>query len=188
VDEAENKIRTFYDNKISLIEEKVVDLTTENKQYFIDLVNESKQSLLNEIANIKVDVPNIVIEKSNGKQEVDLKGIKSELEKIIGTRFSNELQSLKRLIEMSSGGGSVAKQFAAGGTMDGTLNVTGQILSAGVDLLTIFAGGDDIAVNTVVRSSSANWNSTYSTVNALSATWSLGPDDSNTIIGLSIFL
>jgi hypothetical protein len=188
VDEAENKIRTFYDNKISLIEEKVVDLTTENKQYFIDLVNESKQSLLNEISNIKVDVPNIVIEKSNGKQEVDLKGIKSELEKIIGTRFSNELQSLKRLIEMSSGGGSVAKQFAAGGTMEGTLNVTGQYLSGGVDLLTIFGSGDDVAVNTVVRSSSANWNSTYSTVSALSATWSLGPDDSNTIIGLSIFL
>ena len=164
VNEAEDKIRTFYDNKISLIEEKVEDLSADNKQYFLNLINESKQSLLNEIANIKVDVPNIVIEKSNGKQEVDLKGIKSELEKIIGTRFSNELQALKRLIEMSSGGGSVAKQFAAGGTMEGTLNVTGQYLSAGVDLLTIFAGGgDDIEVNTVVRSSSANWNNAYNT-------------------------
>jgi len=141
VNEAENKIRTFYDNKISLIEEKVEDLSVDNKQYFLNLVNESKQSLLNEIANIKVDVPNIVIEKSNGKQEVDLKGIKNELEKIIGTRFSNELQSLKRLIEMSSGGGSVAKQFAAGGTMEGSLNVTGQYLSGGVDLLSIFGSG-----------------------------------------------
>jgi sulfur relay (sulfurtransferase) DsrF/TusC family protein len=65
---------------------------------------------------------------------------------------------------MSSGGGSVAKQFAAGGTMEGTLNVTGQYLSGGVDLLTIFAGGgDDIEVNTVVRSSSANWNNAYNT-------------------------
>jgi hypothetical protein len=188
IETAEDKIKTFYDEKIALVEEKVVDLTAENKQYFVNLINESKLSLLNEISNIKVDVPNIVVERSNGKQEVDLKGIKSELEKIIGTRFSNELQSLKRLIEMSSGGGSVAKQFAAGGTMEGTLNVTGQYLSGGVDLLTIFGSGDDVAVNTVVRSSSANWNSTYSTVNALSATWSLGPDDSNTIIGLSIFL
>jgi hypothetical protein len=163
VDEAENKIRTFYDEKISLIEEKVEDLTSDSKQYFLNLVNESKQSLLNEIANIKVDVPNIVIEKSNGKQEVDLKGIKSELEKIIGTRFSNELQSLKRLIEMSSGGGSVAKQFAAGGTMEGSLNVTGQYLSAGVDLLTIFASNDDVYVNTLVRSNSANWDEAYNT-------------------------
>ena len=163
IETAEDKIKAFYDNKLTLIEEKVEDVTSDNKQYFLNLVNESKQSLLNEIANIKVDVPNIVIEKSNGNQEVDLKGIKSELEKIIGTRFSNELQSLKRLIEMSSGGGSVAKQFAAGGTMDGTLNVTGQYLSGGVDLLTIFAGGDDIEVNTVVRSSSANWNNAYNT-------------------------
>ena len=164
VDEAENKIRAFYDDKISLIVEKVEDLSVENKQYFIDLVNESKQSLLNEISSIKVDVPNIVIERSNGKQEVDLKGIKSELEKIIGTRFSNELQSLKRLIEMSSGGGSVAKQFAAGGTMDGTLNVTGQYLSGGVDLLTVFAGGgDDIEVNTLVRANSGSWDSAYNT-------------------------
>jgi hypothetical protein len=64
---------------------------------------------------------------------------------------------------MSSGGGSVAKQFAAGGTMEGTLNVTGQYLSGGVDLLTIFASNDDIAVNTLVRSSSANWNNAYNT-------------------------
>jgi hypothetical protein len=164
IETAENKIKNFYDEKIALVEEKVVDLTAENKQYFVNLINESKLSLLNEISNIKVDVPNIVVERSNGKQEVDLKGIKSELEKIIGTRFSNELQSLKRLIEMSSGGGSVAKQFAAGGTMEGTLNVTGQYLSGGVDLLTIFAGGgDDIAVNTVVRSSSGNWDSAYNT-------------------------
>lgn len=135
VDRESDKIKSFYDQKISLIEEKVDDITTENKQYFLNLINESKQSLLNEISNIKVDVPNIVIERSNGKKEVDLKGIKSELEKIIGARFSNELQSLKRLIEMSSGGGSVAKQFANGGTMNGDLNVTGRYLSGGVSLV-----------------------------------------------------
>ena len=164
IETAENKIKNFYNEKIALVEEKVIDLTTENKQYFVNLINESKVSLLNEISNIKVNVPNIVVERSNGKQEVDLKGIKSELEKIIGTRFSNELQSLKRLIEMSSGGGSVAKQFAAGGTMEGTLNVTGQYLSGGVDLLTIFAsGGDDIEVNTLVRANSGNWDSAYNT-------------------------
>jgi len=40
---------------------------------------------------------------------------------------------------MSSGGGSVAKQFAAGGTMDGTLNVNGNILSGGRNLDDIFS-------------------------------------------------
>jgi hypothetical protein len=50
--------------------------------------------------------------------------------------------------------------------------------------------GQISASNTIWSSggNSNNWNSTYSMVNALSATWSLGPDDSNTIIGLSIFL
>ena len=163
VGEAEDKIKTFYDDKIYLIENKVADISVENKQYFLNLINESKQSLLNEIANIKVDVPNIVIEKSNGKQEVDLKGIKTELEKIIGTRFSNELQSLKRLIEMSSGGGSVAQQFANGGTMNGDLNVTGQYLSGGVNLYDIIANSGDIVVDTLVRSSSGNWNNAYNT-------------------------
>ena len=42
---------------------------------------------------------------------------------------------------MESGGGTVAQQFAAGGTMNGNLNVTGQILSGGVDLATLFTGG-----------------------------------------------
>ena len=163
VGEAEDKIKTFYDDKIYLIENKVADISVENKQYFLNLINESKQSLLNEIANIKVDVPNIVIEKSNGKQEVDLKGIKTELEKIIGTRFSNELQSLKRLIELSSGGGSVAQQFANGGTMNGDLNVTGQYLSGGVNLYDIIANSGDIVVDTLVRSSSGNWNNAYNT-------------------------
>ena len=123
----EDNIITFYDERINLVETKVTDLTEENKQYFIDLIAESKQTILDQINNIKVDVPNIIIEKSNGKQEVDLKGIKSELEKIIGTRFSTELMALKRLIEMSSGGGSVAVQFANGGTMNGNLTVVGTI-------------------------------------------------------------
>ena len=204
LDDTEERVKAYYNDKLSIIEEKVVDLSHENKQYFVDLINESKQSLLNEISNIKVDVPNIVIERSNGKQEVDLKGIKTELEKIIGTRFSNELQSLKRLIEMSSGGGSVARQFANGGTMEGTLNVTGRYLSGGVDLLDIFTGGgggsDDVYVNTLVRGSSANWDkgyigytelgllsgnwtNTYTTVQANSADWSYQGTDLKALSG-----
>ena len=126
----EDNIISYYDERINLVETKVTDLTEDNKQYFINLIAESKQTLLDQINNIKVDVPNIIIEKSNGKQEVDLKGIKLELEKIISARFSTELMSLKRLIEMSSGGGSVAQQFANGGTMNGNLNVTGNITAS----------------------------------------------------------
>lgn len=45
----------------------------------------------------------------------------------------------KRILDLGGGGGSVAQQFANGGTMNGTLNVTGQYLSGGVDLASIIA-------------------------------------------------
>jgi hypothetical protein len=66
---------------------------------------------------------------------------------------------------------------ANGGTMNGNLNVVGQILSGGVDISTLFGTGsgdasDNEAVNTLVQNTSANWNSSYTTVNATSANWS----------------
>jgi cytoskeletal protein CcmA (bactofilin family) len=120
---AESKIKKFYDEKITLLEESLV----ENKPYFLDLVRSSKQSVLKETESIKNNASQLISENNFAKNGVDLKGIKSELEKLIGTRFSNEMASLKRLIELSSGGGSVAKQFAKGGFMDGNLTVNGLI-------------------------------------------------------------
>ncbi len=124
---AESRIKNYYNNKLSLIEEKVLDISQENKQYFLDLVTESKKNLLKEISDLKKAAPGLINEKAFEKQGVDLKGIKSELEKLIGTRFSNEISALRRLIELSSGGGSVAMQFAKGGFMDGNLTVNGLI-------------------------------------------------------------
>jgi len=126
IETAEDRIRQYYDDKLFVIENQLTDTTEETKSYFINLINESRQSLLAEIANIKVDVPNIIIEKKDGlDQKIDLKSVQSALEKSITTKFTNEVMSLKRLIEMSSGGGSVAQQFANGGTMNGNLTVTG---------------------------------------------------------------
>jgi len=47
----------------------------------------------------------------------------------------------RRILDLGGGGGSVAVQYANGGTMNGDLNVNGHILSGGVDLLNIFSGG-----------------------------------------------
>jgi len=164
INSASDKLENYYKEKLQLVESSLTDASEHTKKHIIGLIKESHQSLQNDIANIKVTVPNIVIEKSNGKQEIDVAALRTELEKSVSNRFVNEISSLKRLIELSSGGGSVAMQFAAGGTMNGNLNVTGQYLSAGVDLLTIFSGGgDDIYVNTLVRSNSANWDKAYNT-------------------------
>jgi hypothetical protein len=46
---------------------------------------------------------------------------------------------MQRYAEMVSGGGSVAVQFANGGTMSGNLNVEAQYLSGGKDLIDVFA-------------------------------------------------
>lgn len=83
----------------------------------------------------------------------------------------------RRILDLGGGGGSVAQQFAHGGTMDGTLNVTGHILSGGKNIANYFGsggGGGDPAVNTVVYTNSGNWNSTYTTVNTYSGAWSTG--------------
>ena len=163
---AENNIKGYYDDRIALIEKNVIDISSESKEQFIKLIEESKQSILGEVALIKSNVPTLVTEKTlETKGDVDVKTIKTDLEKSISTRFTQELANVRRIIELSSGGGSVAQQFAKGGTMNGSLNVTGQILSGGVDISTILGGGGggsgDPAVNSLVHSSSGNWNTAY---------------------------
>lgn len=161
---AEDKIKDYYDERINLIEASVIDITSKDKAHIIELIEESKQSILKEVDIIKGTVPYIVTEKTlETKGDVDVKKIKTDLEKSISNRFTQELANVRRIIELSSGGGSVAVQFANGGTMNGTLNVTGQYLSGGVDLSDIIANSGDIVVDTLVRSSSGNWNRAYNT-------------------------
>jgi len=75
----------------------------------------------------------------------------------------------RRILDLGSGGGSVAVQYADGGTMNGTLNVNGRILSGGRDISDFFEIG-----NTIVAENSAKWDSTNTTVNTYSAAWSTG--------------
>lgn len=123
-----DKIKTIYDNRIKVLSEDNNKLNEDTKKECIKLVTESRDSLLSVINDIKVEVPNIIIEKE-GKpfKEIDIKKVKAELEKNITSRFTSEMASIKRMIELMSGGGSVAKQFADGGVMNGNLTVVGAI-------------------------------------------------------------
>lgn len=64
--------------------------------------------------------------------------------------------SLKRYIELSSGGGSVAQQFAGGGTMNGSLTVTGTISASqylGIVTSTgneVYIGGNSVGANMLI--------------------------------------
>jgi hypothetical protein len=145
---AESKIREYYNDRITLVEASVTDIAEADKSHILKLIEESKQSILNEVALIKNNVPTLVTEKTlETKGDVDVKNIKTDLEKTISNRFTLELANVRRIIELSSGGGSVAVQFANGGTMNGNLNINGQILSGGVDLVDIFSNASSTTIN-----------------------------------------
>ena len=130
--QAEARVKDFYGARIKSIEEGLFE---GSKDEILKIVRESRESILEEIINVKTDIPAIAEARSN------VNTIKKDIEKAVSERFTNEMMSIKRLIEMSSGGGSIAVQYANGGTMNGDLNVTGNILSGGIDLVDIFTGG-----------------------------------------------
>lgn len=74
------------------------------------------------------------------KVEKKISGL-TDIKKIIAEQVNEYLQKHTNLGFSGGGGGTVAVQYADGGTMNGDLNVTGKYLSGGQDLSTIFAGG-----------------------------------------------
>ena len=130
--QAEQRVKNFYGDRIKTIEEGLLE---GSKEEILNIVRGSRESILEEIINIKTDIPAIAEARSN------VSTLKKDIEKSISEKFTNEMQSIKRLIEMSAGGGSVAAQFAGGGTMNGDLNVIGNILSGGVNLDQLFGSG-----------------------------------------------
>jgi hypothetical protein len=172
INDAELKIVDFYNNRIALIEQTVTDISVENKKHFIKLIEEGKQSTLNGVSQIKTDIPLIVAEKTrDANGDIDVKSIKTDLEKTISNRFTQELANVRRLIEMSSGGGSVAVQFANGGTMTGNLNVVGDISTTGVIYNNNFNSNNWNNTYTSVSNTSANWDNVYTSVSNTSANW-----------------
>jgi hypothetical protein len=70
----------------------------------------------------------------------DIKAIIAQQVDAQSSKILEEVKAYARkILDLGGGGGSVAQQFANGGTMTGDLNVTGQYLSGGVNLSTIFS-------------------------------------------------
>ena len=131
IEENEDNITTYYNEKLDIVENKLIDLSDENRQYFIGLINESKDNLLKEIKSIKENkaVEYIVENKKTGeKKEIDINSIKNDLQKEISNKISNEIIALRKYTAYhGGGGGTVAQQFANGGTMNGSLTIVGTI-------------------------------------------------------------
>lgn len=94
---------------------------------------DNKDLYIKELENISKD------SLKNSKETEEQKIIKEEVQKQVKEflgKFRNGVVS-----EGGGGGGNYSTEFKNGGTMNGSLNVTGQYLSAGVPLTNIFGSG-----------------------------------------------
>jgi len=94
-----------------------------------------------EVKDIKNDYVD-VLDKLSNEVAVEKEPQKiSEIKKLIEQYAEKYFKKAAVMSEYAGGGGTNAVQYAKGGTMNGDLNVTGNYLSAGVNLLNVFSGG-----------------------------------------------
>ena len=178
-------IKKYFNKKISLLDTKVTDVNEEYKKEVVSLIRESERKLLEEIAGIDTKLPTLILKEARTKKdnvEVSLEDIRKELENNISGRFSKEIISLKRLIEMTSGGGGAG---GGGGSQSLSFNETTALLSISngntVSLSALSGGGSgggggitsetDPIFTTWAQANSARYESTYTTVSSNSASW-----------------
>lgn len=122
------------EQKENTIESKITNAYDELKS----LVNNLVQVVKEDVESAKEIINNAVSSASKSlltERKNDFVS-KSEMQKL-RLEMHNQNMFMRKLIG-SMGGGSVAQQFAAGGIMNGTLDVMGNYLSAGQNLMSVF--------------------------------------------------
>lgn len=161
-----NEQKAKLDNSVT---EKITEISNTINTFKTD-IDGRVPKLDKKIADINSKINQLVQEKRNVQNLVD--SAKQYTDTKVAQASEDAINYARRILELGSGGGSVAVQYANGGTMDGSLNVTGQYLSGGVDIATLFSqggGGGDPAVNSLVHTNSGLWNSAYNTSTAYQA-------------------
>jgi hypothetical protein len=120
-------------SKVPVIESKD---EVKNKKLVVEEVKES--TVKNVYVNELITKDNRIRKPSTTDKPADLKTL---VEKKVREEIDKFSQHFAQISMTAGGGGSVAVQYADGGTMRGNLNVTGKYLSGGRDLSTIFSGG-----------------------------------------------
>lgn len=162
------------------LEQAAAKITTEQIRSVRECVDEVLAEQMQAL-EVKASDEKIISEARAAQANVfknALGAIKTEMSNEVKSHVANLQTDLYKKFTVYSqayaGGGTVAVQYANGGTMNGTLNVaTGQILSGGIDLSDIFSGGDDgePLFTSWAQTYSANYEDTYTTVQAYSANW-----------------
>jgi hypothetical protein len=164
------------------LEQAAAKITTEQIRSVRECVDEVLAEQMQAL-EVKASDEKIISEARAAQANVfknALGAIKTEMSNEVKSHVANLQTDLYKKFTVYSqayaGGGTVAVQYANGGTMNGTLNVaTGQILSGGIDLATIFSGGSgpgsEPLFTSWAQTYSANYEGTYNTVLATSANW-----------------
>ena len=167
-------IKDLYSNKKEIKEEIQVYLEDLNRK--ID--SKKTEQVVLESNDLVLQATKSLIEEDS-RTSNKLRKFKDQLIKDLqkaAEQYTQEAnRRMMRYAEMMSGGGSTAQQLANGGTINGSLDILGEILSGGKNLSEIFAisgsGGGGAGredVNTAVITYSANWNTAYSYVSSQS--------------------
>ena len=121
-----------------LLTKKLKKVDSQFKEQLTSKIQESKDMLFKEVKILKESLPKTVENKvqfdklPQKNENINIEGIKKDLESKISSRFTQEITTIKRYLDSyGGGGGSVAMQFADGGTMRGDLTVQGTISAAG---------------------------------------------------------
>ena len=122
------EINTLLTNKLKKVDNKF-------KEQLTSKIDESKRVLFQEVEGLKKSLPKklaseqVQFDKLPQKNEkIDVESIKKDIASTISSRFTQEISTIRRYLDSyGGGGGSVAMQFADGGTMRGDLTVQGTI-------------------------------------------------------------
>jgi hypothetical protein len=130
---------------------KLVGLYNEQINGFTDVVKECKNEFKKMMSSLKEDITKSVLNSVNRELLEEKKDNKSnmmmnEIRSIKARLDAQYIQLRREIADVGGGGGNVAVQYADGGEMKGTLNVTngGDYLSAGVNLADMYLRIDQI--------------------------------------------
>jgi hypothetical protein len=134
----ETVINDHRKNLNDLAAQKIVEVSDVVKK-FGEEVQGKLPVLDTKIVEINKQINTILNEKRALHTLID--GAKQYTDSAVSRGVQDAKEYARRILDLGSGGGSNAVQFAEGGTMNGSLNVTGQYLSGGIDISTLFGHG-----------------------------------------------
>jgi hypothetical protein len=154
---AEERVKEYYHDKIEEIENTIFDNVRRDE--ILNVVKESKAKILTELSDTSDIKEQLRIIATEEYDPISGEEFQRKLKKGIDDKFASEMVNIRRMVELYSGGGTNAVQFADGGTMNGDLNVNGNILSGGENLTDIFGNGTGTIAGSGTASTVTLWDS-----------------------------